>query len=111
VIAVNHLPYTFALAFIDLAFAGLFGYLILLYFKKMSGGISLGELHDELGQKLKVSASIRLLVVNMIMVVTAISGFWQYTAFGTFILNLTACFKFNFGTFFCIDMIFLHKKR
>ncbi len=107
VIAVNHLPYTFALAFVDLAYAMLFGYLIFRHFKSNS---EIDVANGTVARKLKVSTSTRLLIVNMTMVLTAIAGFWQYTTIGAFILNVTACFKFNFGTFFCIDMIFMRTR-
>ncbi len=114
-IEVAQRPYFCALAIADLCFGCIFAYFIMRYYRNPNRTeMSLDMVSnstDEMLTILRASSNARLLIVNLIMLLLTVAFFTIDTPVGKFLLDLTTCFKFNFGTFFLIDLIFMRQQR
>ncbi|KAI8907784.1 hypothetical protein DFJ77DRAFT_475306 [Powellomyces hirtus] len=105
-IEVAHRPYTMGLAVVDLGFTLLFGHFIWQHYKVAAMA---GDATMSMRNAVKTSSCARLLIVNLVMVITAVVSCFSSTRAGAWILDITACFKFNFGTFFLVDLVFMRE--
>jgi hypothetical protein len=123
-IAKAHRPYFSALASVDLLFSSVFAFFIWNHTRikeeldshsqnsdLQQTGLPLHKRADEMMLILQISSSMRLLIVNVIMILVAVSFFASATPGGAYLVDLSSCFKFNFGTFFLIDLIFMRQQR
>jgi hypothetical protein len=106
-------PYFLVLAITELCFSALFIYYIIQYHrirKQLDLSVEVETPRkDRTLLLLQISSAGRLLLVNVIMILLAAAFFLEGTSTGAYLLDITACFKFNFGTFFLVDLILLRQ--